>query len=156
MKLNRINRWSASILAALCSVGLLNAGDNAPMNILFIGVDDLRPELGCYGASYMHTPHIDQLAEQGMAFQRAYVQQAVCAASRASLLTGFRPDTTTVDYPYNDYFKEEFLEAHDTIPRFFAKRGYYTRTLGKIHHGPAQGPHRTALQGGRRLLLAGA
>ena len=62
-----------------------------PKNVLFIVVDDLRPELKCYGADYIHSPNIDKLAEQGVLFERAYVQQPVCTASRASFLTGLRP-----------------------------------------------------------------
>ena len=58
-----------------------------PLNVLFIIVDDLRPELGCYGADHMITPHIDSIAKNGTLFNRAYVQQAVCTASRASFLT---------------------------------------------------------------------
>jgi len=104
-------------------------------NILFIGADDLRCELNCYGRTHIHSPNIDRLARGGVLFQRAYVQQAVCAASRASFLTGCRPDTTGVDYPYNDKFRNEFLKTHPAIHTFFHRHGYYTRTLGKIHHG---------------------
>ena len=56
-----------------------------PPNILFIAIDDLRPELGCYGKTHIVSPAIDRLARQGMTFTRAYCQQAVCGASRASL-----------------------------------------------------------------------
>ena len=75
------------------------AAEKRPPNVLFIGSDDLRTELNCYGRSHIHSPNIDRLASEGVLFERAYVQQAVCAASRASLLTGCRPDTTGADYP---------------------------------------------------------
>ena len=73
-------------------------------NILFIGADDLRPNLGTYasvtsatlGGPTMHTPNIDKMAERGIVFEKAFVQQAVCSPSRVSLMTGRRPDTTKV------------------------------------------------------------
>ncbi len=140
-------RWTRRDFLALAGAGAASlalprrarpasgAGKSGP-NVLFIGVDDLRCGLGCYGAEHIHSPHIDALAERGVRFERAYVQQAVCAASRASFLTGCRPDTTTVSYPYNRHFTREFLPAHPTIPRFFHDRGYLCRGMGKLHHGP--------------------
>lgn len=106
-------------------------------NILFIISDDLRTELKCYGADYIHSPNIDRLAEQGALFTRAYCQQAVCAASRASFLSGCRPNTTGVDYPYSQYFVNEFWPKHPSIAEYFENQGYAVRTIGKIHHGPS-------------------
>lgn len=111
--------------------------DSQRPNVLFIGIDDLRVQLNSYGFPEMHTPNFDRLAEMGMQFNRAYVQQSVCAASRASLLTGCRPVTTGVDYPYTDWFNKVFRAEFPTIVDFFHDNGYYTRSLGKIHHGPA-------------------
>ncbi len=106
-------------------------------NILFIISDDLRTELNCYGAEYIKSPNIDRLAQKGFLFTRAYCQQAVCAASRASFLSGCRPNTTGVDYPYSQYFVNEFWPEHPSIAEYFEKQGYAVRTIGKIHHGPA-------------------
>ena len=63
------------------------------MNVLLIAVDDLRPQLGCYGVAQTKTANIDALAAGGTLFNRAYCQRAVCSPSRISLLTGKRPDT---------------------------------------------------------------
>jgi iduronate 2-sulfatase len=87
------------LLACACSAPALHAA--APPtprpNILFIVADDLRPDLGCYGRSDIHSPNIDRIAAKGMVFNRAYCQQAVCSPTRSSLLTGTRPDTNPKD-----------------------------------------------------------
>ncbi len=105
-------------------------------NILLIISDDLRTELNCYGESYIKSPNIDKLANEGTVFTSAYVQQAVCAASRASFLTGVRPNTTGVDYPYSEYFVNTFWPSHPSIAEYFERQNYEVRTFGKINHGP--------------------
>ena len=103
-------------------------------NILFIGIDDLRPELGCYGSDIAVSPNLDRLAGQGLLFENAYCQQAICGPSRASLLTGIRPETSGV---FHNYIK--FREANPdvvTLPQHFKNNGYETVYAGKIfHHG---------------------
>lgn len=101
-------------------------------NILFIPVDDLRPELGCYGIDHIKTPHIDRLAGKGMVFTRTYCQQAVCNPSRASLLTGLRPDSIRVWDLKTDFR----LNVPDvvTLPQFFKQNGYISIGLGKTFH----------------------
>ncbi|MCA9427419.1 MAG: sulfatase-like hydrolase/transferase [Candidatus Omnitrophica bacterium] len=79
-------------LAATLPQKIWAEGSSKRPNVLFIAVDDLRPQLGCYGQSHIHSPSIDRLASQGLLFERAYCQQAICMASRASLLSGYRPD----------------------------------------------------------------
>lgn len=104
------------------------------MNILFIAIDDLRPTLGCYGDSFAKTPNIDQLASQGILFNRAYCQQAVCAPSRSSLMTGLRPDKIQV-WDLKKHFRET-LPSVVTLPQFFKNKGYVTSAVGKIYHDP--------------------
>ena len=67
-----------------------------PPNVLFIAIDDLRPTLGAYGDPIVKTPNIDRLARSGAVFLEAHAQEAVCNPSRASLLTGLRPDSLRV------------------------------------------------------------
>ena len=109
---------------------------NEKLNVLLIIADDMRTELNCYGADYIHSPNIDKLAKNGVLFNNAYVQQAVCSASRASFLSGVRPNTTGVDYPYSNYFMNEFWPNHPMLAEHFEQNGYYAHTFGKIHHGP--------------------
>ncbi len=99
-------------------------------NVLFIAVDDLKPELGCYGATHIHSPHIDRLAARGTVFMNAHCQQAVCSPSRTSLLTGLRPDTTQV-WDLKTKFRDK-LPNVVTIPEYFRKNGYETVGLGKV------------------------
>lgn len=101
-------------------------------NVLFIAVDDLRPEINCYGAKHMHTPNLDRLAEQGIIFERAYCQQAVCAPSRNSLLTGLRPDATGI-YDLYTFFRKKIPDVV-TLPQHFKNNGYHTESMGKIYH----------------------
>lgn len=100
-------------------------------NVLFLVVDDLRPELGCYGNGVIQTPHIDRLARRGVVFTRAYCQQAVCTPSRTSFLSGLRPDSTKVYDNVKSGFRELLPDAV-TLPQFFRERGYEARGLGKV------------------------
>ncbi|HAY80742.1 MAG TPA: iduronate sulfatase [Planctomycetaceae bacterium] len=102
-------------------------------NVLFVVIDDLRPALACFGDPVASTPNIDRLARRGMAFQRAYCQQAVCSPSRLSLLTGRRPDTIQV-WDLKTHFRQALPELV-TLPQHFKNAGYYTQSLGKIYHG---------------------
>ncbi len=100
--------------------------------MLFVAVDDLRPQLGCYGQRWIHSPHIDALAEDGIVFERAYCQQAVCAPSRASVLTGCRPDTTGI-YDLVTPVRSVMPDVL-TLPQHFKQCGYETRSVGKVYH----------------------
>lgn len=104
----------------------------APRNVLFIAVDDLRVELGCYGSQHVLSPNIDRLARTGTLFERAYCQQTVCNPSRASMLTGLRPDTLRVwDLP--THFRQNRPDAV-TLPQLFMRNGYHAQCVGKIFH----------------------
>jgi iduronate 2-sulfatase len=101
-------------------------------NVLLICVDDLKPLLGCYGDTRVITPNIDRLAARGVLFERAYCNQAVCAPSRNSLMTGQRPQTIGIyDLPTN--FRKSVPEAV-TVAQYFMRHGYRTEAMGKIMH----------------------
>ncbi|WP_296635703.1 sulfatase [Polaribacter sp.] len=101
-------------------------------NVLFIVVDDLRPELGCYGNPIVKSPNIDKLASEGIVFEKAYCQQAVCGPSRASFLSGLRPNSTNV-FDLKTRLQESVPNTL-TLPLFFKNKGYEVISLGKIYH----------------------
>jgi iduronate 2-sulfatase len=101
-------------------------------NILFIAVDDLRPELGCYGHPMVKSPNIDALAKSGVLFERTYCQQAVCAPTRASLLTGRRPDTTKI-YDLKTHIRTTMPNVV-TLQQYFKNNGYLSEGMGKLFH----------------------
>jgi iduronate 2-sulfatase len=103
-------------------------------NILFIVVDDLRPELGCYGNNIVKTPNIDRLAANSTVFLNAYCQQAVCSPSRSSVLTGLRPNSTKV-WDLTTHFRTNIPQVV-TLPQYFKQNGYYAQCIGKIYHDP--------------------
>lgn len=107
-------------------------------NVLFIAVDDLRPELPCYGAAHIKAPHISRLASEGTVFAHAYCQQAVCSPSRTSLLTGLRPDSTRV-YDLDTHFRNTVPDVV-TLPQHFKAHGYFTQGMSKIYHGGLDDP----------------
>lgn len=114
---------------------IFSQGSVKKVNVLFIAVDDLRNELGCYGDKIVITPNIDRLASLGIVFDNAYCQQAVCGPSRASLLTGRRPDETKV-WNLKTNFREA-LPSAVTLPEYFKHNGYQSWCIGKIFHDPA-------------------
>ncbi len=108
------------------------------MNVVFIAVDDLRPELPCYGNPAVKAPNIERLARRSLVFERAYCQSAVCGPSRASLLTGLRPDTTRV-WGNRAHFRDALPDAV-SIPQCFRQTGYRTEAYGKVLHGKMADP----------------
>lgn len=123
------------LMLCLAAVGLARAADSSPArpNVLFIAVDDLRPEFGAYGASYVKSPNLDRIAKAGITFYRAYCQQAVCSPTRSSLMTGTRPDTTKV-WDLETHFRAA-LPNVVTLGQHFKNHGYFVQGMGKIYHG---------------------
>ena len=120
-------------MAFFCSV---ESNAESP-NILLICVDDLRPELSCYGADYIHSPHIDKLASQGRVFRSHYVQAPTCGASRYTLLTGRYGGAG------NNALFQRAAKLHDqpeavsaSMPAWFRSHGYTTVSVGKVSHHP--------------------
>jgi iduronate 2-sulfatase len=119
-----------SFLILLCT-SVVHSTESRP-NVLFIAIDDLRPELGCFGSAQVKTPHIDKLASTGMVFTRAYCQVPVCGASRASLMTGILPTRSR----FVEFSTKAETDAPGaiTLPEVFKNAGYTTLSHGKIFH----------------------
>jgi arylsulfatase A-like enzyme len=107
-------------------------------NILFICVDDLRPELGCYGSDHVLSPNIDSIASDAAVFERNYCQVAVCNPSRSSMLTGRRPDDLAVWGLYEHF--RELNKTATTMPQYFKENGFHSCAIGKIFHNDRQDP----------------
>ena len=131
-------------MSAIAGGGCLNAqpqgftrpaqqenNSNRP-NVLFIASDDLSSALNAFGNSAVHTPNFDRLAKMGIVFNRAYKQSPLSGPSRASIMTGYRPDRIGV-HDLSGKFRDAVPDAV-TLPELFKKNGYYTCRIGKIYH----------------------
>ena len=116
-----------------------------PMNVLFITIDDLRPTLGCYDAPLIKSPNIDAIASEGIIFERAYCQAAICAPSRPSFLSGLRPDSTGV-YGFKKTFREKAPYVV-TLPELFKNNGYLSTYYGKVFHSEKPDPQSWSREG---------
>ena len=122
------------LLAATSGCSKKNTPTDQKLNVLFIAVDDLRPELGCYGKEYMQTPNIDKLASEGRAFRNHFVYCAACGPSRSTLLSGNR----TLNWDVFRDIRESGTKPEGifSMPQLFKENGYETVGIGKISHQP--------------------
>ncbi len=133
--INKLNVTLFLCAATLFGVNSVAATtEKTPPNILVFLVDDLRADLGAYGSKHVQTPNIDKLASEGIRFNHAYSQQALCAPSRVSIMTGMRPETLGI---YSLGREARLRLKHPdvaTIPQLFKANGYKTISLGKVYH----------------------
>jgi iduronate 2-sulfatase len=121
-----------ALFFAGCSNNSTEEKKDRKLNVLFVSIDDLGPNLGAYDNEHIVSPNLDEFATTGTTFRRTYCQAAVCAPSRASLMSGLRPDSTRVWH-----LGDKFRELHPkivTMPQHFHSNGYRTVCIGKIFH----------------------
>ena len=131
--MSHITRRKLFGLSALAPLAASAQRPNRRLNVLFIAVDDLNTRVGAYHDPIVKTPNIDRLAARGVRFERAYCNYPVCNASRTSLLSGRRPDTTKIygnTTPPRTYLGDVVM-----LPEHFKAYGYFTARVGKIAHG---------------------
>lgn len=114
------------------SVAARTSKSSERYNVLFVAVDDLTCSLGCYGDEIAKTPHFDRLARRGVLFERAYCQLPLCNPSRASLMTGRRPDEIAV-YDLDRHFRDKLPDVV-TLPQAFKNNGWFSARVGKLYH----------------------
>lgn len=122
------------LLGVLAATLAPAASPTPPPNVLLVVVDDLNTALGCYGDPLARTPNLDRLAARGVRFERAYCQYPLCNPSRASFLSGRRPETTGI-YVLNTSVRSVLPDAV-MLPQFFRRQGYYSAGAGKVFHSP--------------------
>ena len=119
--------------ALVCSKATGSPEERKPQkpNVLFIIVDDLRPELGCYGNPDIISPNIDKIASKGLVFNKVYCQTAVSYPSRVSVLSGFRPESTG----FASRITQKSVPSEViSLPQLFKNEGYSTISIGKVYH----------------------
>ncbi len=132
MKTIFVKLFSVLCLLVISNGVIAQQKKNTKPNILFIAVDDLKPILGCYGNTLVKTPNIDRLAKISTIFNRNYCQQAICGPTRASIMTGTRPDVTQV---WNLTTQMRDVNPNlVTLPQYLISQGYETSGIGKIYH----------------------
>jgi choline-sulfatase len=135
----RFKQLLTGVCIAVTAPFVTAASTAAKLNVLLLVADDLNCDLGCYGAKEMHTPNLDRLAARGVRFERAYCQYPSCAPSRASFLTGRRPNSTGVllnpggPNPYTAHFRT-LIPDTVTLPQLFKHNGWYSARVGKLYH----------------------
>ena len=128
-------RRSLPALAYILTLFSTQAIDRS--NVLLICIDDLRPELKCFGADYIHSPNIDALAARGVAFHRHYVQAPTCGASRYTLLTGrYGGADNGAIFQRADSMQKDPEAVPPSMPGWFRQHGYTTVSVGKVTHHP--------------------
>ncbi|MHC4628274.1 MAG: sulfatase-like hydrolase/transferase, partial [Planctomycetota bacterium] len=125
------------VAVAVFHLAAVSFGAGKKHNVLLLCVDDLRPELACYGVSYVRSPNIDRLASAGRLFRQHYVQAPTCGASRFTLLTGrYGGASNSALFQRAAKLKADPDSVPPSMPAWFRRHGYTTVSVGKVSHHP--------------------
>jgi len=135
---NRLRSEMIRYLTAFLALFLLvPARADEKLNVLLLCIDDLRPELNCYGVDYIQSPNIDSLADRGVLFKRHYVQAPTCGASRYTLLTGrYGSGSNDALFRRAKQMDKDAAAVSPSMPAWFRQNGYTTVSVGKVSHHP--------------------
>ncbi|MDA7605787.1 sulfatase [Verrucomicrobiales bacterium] len=127
------------VVSIILNFSIASSIASEKLNVLFIAVDDLRPELGCYGVNYALSPNLDKFAKTSVTFRNHYVQVSTCGASRYALLTGRSPKNSgamqnNALHVSRTAIQDKQLPGAQTMPELFRRSGYETVLIGKISH----------------------
>lgn len=137
MKIRKYTLITLGFLYIFFLTGCKNEQSDKKLNVLLICVDDLRPELQSFGANYIHSPHIDQLAKYGVSFQKHYVNAPSCGPSRYTLLTGmYGPANNNALFLRANQLAKDEKTIEPSMPEWFRSHGYTTVSVGKVSHHP--------------------
>ena len=131
--------FAIALISSVCLANQSSADEHETgrKNVLLICVDDLRPELNCFGVDYIHSPNIDRLAANGTVFRKHYVQAPTCGASRFALLTGlYGGSNNQALFLRGEKVKKDPKSVSPSLPAWFRKHGYTTVSVGKVSHHP--------------------
>jgi len=133
-----VARNAGLLFVLLLGASCHTATPTGPYNVLFIAVDDLRPDLASFGETYMATPSLDKLASEGRPFSHHYVQVPTCGASRYALWTGLRPSTPAQldNEAFVRLMPRDERERPESFADLFRRNGYHTASIGKLSHYP--------------------
>ena len=132
-----IKAWKFQLLLLFCLFAVGAVAEEDKPNVLLLCIDDLRPELGCFGKDYIQSPNIDKLAASGRAFHRHYVQAPTCGASRFTLLTGrYGSSGNGALFARASELNRNADAVPPSMPAWFRQNGYTTVSVGKVSHHP--------------------
>lgn len=137
--MDRISTFSAILFVSVASLSSLARAQNErhvePLaaqrpNVLWISIEDWSPDLSCYGTKGLHTPYVDQLADEGIRYERAFTTSPVCSTSRSAMMTGFHQNYIRANQ-HRENDKQPLPQGIKPIPHLMRDAGYFTALMSR-------------------------